>query len=134
MNKEKSHKILFIEDEPGLQKALKVTLEKNGQYQIFQAFDGEEGIAAIKKEKPDLILLDLILPKKNGFDILQFLKEDPALSSISVIVLTNLESDSDIERATSLGAKGYLIKADYSLDEIAGRIVKLMEDHLPEKE
>lgn len=134
MNKEKIYKILFVEDEPGFQEIFKNALERNRRYRIVQAFDGEEGLKRAREEKPDLILLDLILPKKSGFELLKDFKEDKDLAVIPVIVLTNLESGEDIEKATSLGAKAYLIKADYGLDEITSRIEKIIKDCIPDDE
>ena len=116
-------KILFIEDEPNLQRAVGGVLEKEG-YEVKNALDGELGLAEAKKEKPDLILLDLILPKKDGFEVLTELKQAEETKEIPVIVLTNLESSADIEKALELGATTYLVKADYSLDEILEKIKK----------
>ena len=119
-------KILFIEDEPTLQKELHEILKQEG-CEIFSAFDGVEGLEIAKKEKPDLILLDLILPKKDGFEVLKELKEDDNTKDIPVIVLTNLEGTGDVEKALELGATTYLVKANYELDDI----LKLVKDHLP---
>lgn len=113
--------ILFIEDEPNLQKLVGRFLENEG-YQVISALNGEIGFKLIKKMKPDLILLDLILPKKDGFEILEELKKDKTTEHIPVIVLTNLEGSKDVERALSLGAKTYLIKANYELDEVVKKI------------
>src|SRR3989344_4007492 len=110
-------KILFIEDEEALQKVVKETLEKNG-YDVFSALDGKEGIKVAKIERPDLILLDLILPQKDGFEVMKALKESPNTAAIPVIVLTNLEGSADIEKALSLGARTYLVKSNYSLDDV----------------
>lgn len=130
MDNKKRYKVLLVEDEPGFQKALRQALEQKAGYEVVQAFDGEASIKLAEESKPDIILLDLILPKKNGFEVLRFLHEKPELASIPVVVLTNLESGNDIERAISMGAKAYLIKADYSLDEITRRISKLMGDYI----
>lgn len=110
-------KILFIEDEPRLQQTLQESFKGEG-FEIFSANDGEAGLNLAEEKFPDLIMLDLILPKKNGFDVLKELKSNPRLSDIPVIVLTNLEGAQDIEKALSLGAYTYLVKANYSLDEI----------------
>lgn len=110
-------KILFVEDEESLQKIVKETLEKSG-YGVFSAVDGENGLTIAKKEKPDLILLDLILPQKDGFEVLKALKEDNTTADIPIIVLTNLEGSADIEKALSLGARTYLVKSNYSLDDV----------------
>jgi len=101
-------------------------LEKK-QLQILKALNGEEGLSIAKKELPDLILLDLILPKKNGFEVLGELKNDPATKDIPIIVLTNLEGSSDIERALALGATTYLVKANYALEDIMAKIEGVLE-------
>jgi len=114
-------KILFIEDEPHLQKAVGEVLKQEG-FKILSAFDGEEGLKSAKKEKPNLILLDLILPKKDGFEVLSELKADKKLQDIPVIILTNLEGTGDIEKALGLGATTYLVKANYELEDIIKKI------------
>ena len=118
-------KILFIEDEPTLQKTVGEVLSQEG-FKIFEALDGEEGLMMAKSEKPDLILLDLILPKKNGFEVLQELKADEETANLKVIVLTNLESSQDVERALALGATNYLVKANYDLEEVVAKIKELL--------
>ena len=116
-------KILFIEDEPTVQKAVAEISVQEG-LEIISALDGEEGLKLIKKEKPDLVLLDLILPKKDGFQVLKEMKEDEKLKDIPVIVLTNLEGIGDVEKAMDLlGAAAYLVKANYELDEVV-KIIK----------
>jgi len=121
-------KILFIEDEEALQRAMGDTLEGGG-YTALKALDGEAGLSMAKKELPDLILLDLILPKKNGFEILEDLKKDASVKNIPVIVLTNLEGSAEVERALSLGATTYLVKANYKLDELLGKIELVLNHH-----
>ena len=119
-------KILFIEDEPTLQKTLGDALTKEG-YQIKTAFDGEEGLLVAKEYKPDLILLDLILPKMDGFAVMQALKKDEGLKAIPVIVLTNLEGTADVEKVLELGATTYLVKTNYDLKEVVEKIKKTLE-------
>jgi DNA-binding response OmpR family regulator len=114
-------KILFIEDESDLQKTFSDVLEKKG-YEIIMALDGEVGLKLAKSKNPDLILLDLILPKIHGFDVLKELKSDPKTKDIPIIVLTNLEGMADINKAIELGATTYLVKAHYSLDEVIKKI------------
>ncbi len=115
--------ILFIEDEFTLQKTLGEVLTQEG-YQVISALDGEIGLRMAKEKKPDLVLLDLILPKMNGFDVLKKIKEDEEIKAIPIIVLTNLESLEDIEKALELGAATYLVKANYSLEEVLEKIKK----------
>jgi len=120
-------KILFIEDAPDFQKEIGEAL-KLEEFKILAALDGEAGLELIKKEKPDLILLDLILPKKDGFTVLKEIKEDENLKDIPVIVLTNLEGMGDVEKAMSLGATTYLVKANYELDDVVTKIKKTLKE------
>jgi len=120
-------KILFIEDESTLQKTFREVIEKEG-YQVISALDGETGLRLALSEGPDLILLDLILPKIHGFEVLKKLKEDEETKDIPVIVLTNLEGMADIDKAIELGAKTYLVKAQYSLDEVLEKIKKTLSE------
>jgi DNA-binding response OmpR family regulator len=110
-------KILFVEDEPSLQKAISEVLMQEG-YKVIGAADGEEGLKKAREEKPNLILLDLILPKKDGFEVLKELKADEKMKDIPVIVLTNLEGVGDVEKALTLGATTYLVKANYDLEDV----------------
>jgi len=117
--------ILLIEDEPSFQKAVCQFLEKEG-FQTKSALNGQIGLALAKKFKPDLILLDLILPQKDGFEVLKEIKEDEATKDIPVIILTNLEGGADVEKALSLGATTYLVKANYELEEVVKKIKDLL--------
>lgn len=121
-----SKKILIVEDDRSLQSALAAMLEKH-HYVTSSAFDGEAGLVAAQEEKPDLILLDIILPKKDGFAFLTEMQENPAIASIPVIVLTNLEDSVDIERALGLGARTFLVKTNYQLEEIAEKIEQTLQ-------
>ena len=118
-------KILFIEDESALQKSIGDVLEQAG-YEVISALDGELGLRLAKTEKPDLILLDLILPKMRGFEVLEQLKGDLATKEIPVIILTNLENMEDVNQALELGATTYLVKTHYTLDEVVGKIKKAL--------
>ena len=113
--------ILFIEDETSLQKTLSSILKASG-FAVANAYDGEAGLAVAKKDKPDLILLDLILPKMDGFAVLAHLRAEEATKNTPVIVLTNLESAEDVERVIGLGATMYLVKANYDLTDIVAKI------------
>ncbi len=121
LNKKNMKKILFIEDEPTLQKTLGDFLKGEG-YEVMSAVDGETGLRLAQTEKPDMILLDLILPKIRGFDILKILQEDDKTKNIPVIILTNLEEMRDVDRALALGATTYLVKSQYTLKEVAEKI------------
>ena len=117
-------KILFIEDEDALQKAVKFILENNG-YDFLSALDGEIGVVLAKTEKPDLILLDLILPKINGFEVLESLLSDESTKNIPVIVLTNLNAtEGDVAKTKDLGAKEVLMKTEVTPQEVVDKIRK----------
>jgi len=118
-------KILFIEDESALQKTFGEILSQEG-YEVISALNGEIGLRLTKDKKPDLILLDLVLPKLHGFEVLKKLKEDPATKEIPVVVLTNLEELEDVEKALELGATTYLVKESYSLEEVVEKIKKTL--------
>ncbi|MBI4137917.1 MAG: response regulator [Candidatus Sungbacteria bacterium] len=114
-------KILFIEDEPALQRSLTTFLQEKG-YQAISALDGDIGMRLARNEQPDLILLDIILPKKNGIEVLKDLRADERTSRIPVIMLTNLDASAEVERAIALGAATYLVKANYSPGEVIQKI------------
>lgn len=113
--------ILIVEDEAFLAKALQDNLQAVG-YASSVVFDGEEALERIKTERPDLILLDLLLPKRDGFFVLAKLKENPEWAKIPVVILSNLGGDADIKRALELGADDYLVKSQHSIDEVMNKI------------
>ena len=113
--------ILIIEDDKFLRELITQKLIKEG-YEVSEAVDGEEGMKKVKEEKPDLVLLDLILPGIDGFEVLSKMREDPALASIPVIILSNLGQKEDVERGLKLGAIDYLIKAHFTPGEIIEKI------------
>ncbi|OGF86574.1 hypothetical protein A3B19_00510 [Candidatus Giovannonibacteria bacterium RIFCSPLOWO2_01_FULL_46_32] len=119
-------KILVIEDDKFLRELLVGKLKKEG-YATTEAVDGEGGLDAAKKDPPHLIMLDLVLPGADGFEILQSLKNNPDSSKIPVIVLSNLGSREDIDRALSLGAKEFLVKAHHTPQEIVDTIKKVLD-------
>ena len=118
--------IIIIEDDKFLRELIVQKLLKEG-YEISEAIDGEEGIKKIKEEKPDLILLDLILPGIDGFEVLSQMGEDPKLSLIPVIILSNLGQKEDVEKGMKLGAVDYLIKAHFTPGEIIEKIKKALK-------
>ena len=122
-----SKKILIIEDESALQKSLSDFLQQKG-CETSSALNGEDGLKLAKSYSPDLILLDLILPKINGFDVLKQLKAEKETKNIPVIVLTNLEGITDIDRATSLGAMTYLVKTEYKLEDVFNKIKQALSE------
>ena len=114
-------KVLMIEDDKFLRKIYKNKLSKSG-FEFVEAINGIEGLNKVLSEKPDLVLLDLILPRKNGFDVLIEMKRNRATKKIPVIILSNLGQESDIQRGLSLGAQDYLVKTDISLSEVVNKV------------
>lgn len=114
-------KILIVEDDSMLRESLRDFLSKEG-FETITASDGEEGTKLAKSSDPDLVLLDIILPKKNGYEVIKDLRSTETTKDVPIILLTNLGSLNDIEKALSLGATTYLVKGDYKLEEIADKI------------
>jgi DNA-binding response OmpR family regulator len=118
-------KILVIEDDKFLRKLLIDRLAEEG-YFVDGAIDGEEGMKKAKTEEFDLILLDLILPGIDGFEVLSFFKKEKNLEKIPVIILSNLGQREEVERGLKLGAVDYIIKAHFTLSEIVEKIKKFL--------
>ena len=119
-------KILVIEDDVFLRRIISRKLLKEG-YSVIEAIDGEKGLKTVKEEKPDLVLLDLVLPEMDGFEVLGKIKKDPVVSEIPVIVLSNLGEKNDIERGLKAGAADYLVKAHFTPGEIINRIEAVLK-------
>ena len=118
-------KILIVEDDSFLRKLVVRKLTSEG-YDVSEAFDGEQGIKKAQTENPDLILLDLILPGIDGFEVLARIKDNEDTSSMPVIILSNLGQKEDIEKGFNLGAVDYLIKAHFTPNEIIEKINALL--------
>lgn len=113
-------KILLVEDDFALRSALLVKLEKSG-FEVLVAKDGEEALEKFS-QKPDLVLLDLMLPKKTGFEFLEIAKNMPEFKNTKVWILSVLTSETDIKRGLELGAVEYLVKADLNIDDLVSKI------------
>lgn len=114
-------RILLAEDDRFLRKAAEATLKRHG-FAVFTAADGEEALRVARDAAPDVILLDLIMPKLQGFEVLRTLKQDPATASTPVIVLSNLGQDRDVQQAMDSGAAAYYVKANLSLEDLVQRV------------
>ncbi|KKQ23021.1 hypothetical protein A2999_02340 [Candidatus Wolfebacteria bacterium RIFCSPLOWO2_01_FULL_38_11] len=116
-------KILLVEDDPFLFSLLKNRLQKEG-FEIVLAKDGEEALNYLANSNPDLILLDLILPKKTGFEVMEELRSNPQYQRIKspIIVVSNLGQQEDITKSKQLGAMEYYVKAKISIDELVENI------------
>ncbi|MEA2092738.1 MAG: response regulator [Patescibacteria group bacterium] len=118
-------KILVVEDDKFLREMISRKLEKEG-YEVHQAIDGEKGEEKIKEVKPDIVLLDLILPGIDGFEVLERTKKDPEVAEIPIIILSNLGQKSEVERGLNLGAVDFLIKAHFTPAEIVRKIKEII--------
>jgi DNA-binding response OmpR family regulator len=118
--------ILVVEDDKYLSGAYRVKLLKMG-FDVRTASDGEEALAVLKDYKPDLILLDLIMPVKDGFATLEEIKKNDEWKSIPVLIATNLGQKEDIEKGMKLGAVDYLVKTDTSIDDFVNKIQGILK-------
>jgi two-component system, OmpR family, response regulator VicR len=118
---EDKKRVLIVEDDQHISKVYEIQLAKEGLLSIL-AHDGEEGIRLFAAEKPDIVVLDLMLPKKDGFEVLEEIRKNSELQKIPVIVISNLGQDEDKKRALDLGATDYLVKVDHPIQEIITKI------------
>ena len=122
----KKVKVLIIEDEEMLVNMYISKFEKEG-FETEKALNGKKGIDKTKKVKPNIILLDIIMPEMDGFMVLKELKADPATKKIPVIMLTNLGQDEDIEKGNKLGAKDYLVKANLTPAQVVNKVKETLK-------
>jgi len=119
-------KVMLVEDDRFLSSLIKARLEKDG-FEVLQAFDGDQAIEVLNGSRPNLVILDLIMPKTNGFEVLKTISLTPGLDQIPVIIVSNLAQDSDIEKARELGAKEYFVKVKISIDDLVEKIKSLVK-------
>ena len=113
--------VLIVEDDVFLMSLLKNRMESEG-FSVLAAKDGEEAIKVLKEIKPDLILLDIILPGRSGFEVLEEMKSDPQIQNSPVMIISNLGQDMDIDRGKDLGALEYFVKARSSMDDVVEKV------------
>jgi len=118
--------IVVVEDDNFLADLYRTKFELEG-FKVHIAYDGEKGLETIKKALPDIILLDLMLPKMSGFAVLEELKKDAGTKDIPVVLLTNLSQKADVTRGLSLGANDYLIKAHFMPSEVVSKIKHILK-------
>ena len=119
-------KILIVEDEGFLVQALKDNLEAEG-YKIEVAMNGEEAVEKVSAHKPDLILLDLLMPKKDGFYVIEEVKKNTELKHIPIIVLSNIGGDTEIKKAIEMGADDYFVKSQHPIEEVIEKVKSALE-------
>ena len=115
------YKILIVEDDKFVRELIvqKLTEEK---FEVSSAKDGEEGVAKVESEKPDLVLLDLILPGIDGFEVISRIRKNPDIESMPIVILSNLGEKNDVDRGIKLGANDYMIKAHFTPKEIVEKV------------
>ena len=118
-------RVLLIEDDTFLSSLLKNRLAKAG-LEVVHAHDGEEGITMLQGNKVDLILLDLILPKKSGFEVMETIRQDPQLQGAPIIIISNLGQPEDVQKGQDLGAVEYFIKAKTSIDDLITNVISFL--------
>ena len=118
-------KILIVEDDPFLSQMYLGKLESAG-FEIDTALDGETALKKLQENAVDLVLLDIVLPKADGFQILQAMKNDNKLKNIKVVLLTNLGQEEDVKKGMDLGADAYIIKAHFTPSEVVNKIKSLI--------
>lgn len=114
-------KILIVDDDRVLRSMLREFLEKDG-FGVVEAENGDEALEKVSVEHPDVVLLDAILPRKSGFQVLEDIKSQEKTKSIPIIMLTNLEEAEDIEKSVRLGAFMYMVKSDYQMEDIVRNV------------
>ncbi|MDD4761862.1 MAG: response regulator [Candidatus Pacebacteria bacterium] len=118
--------VLLVEDDAFLNSLMKTKLERSG-ISVNLVTDGEEALKILETFKPDLILLDLILPKKSGFEVLESIQASPQLNKMPVIILSNLGQESDVSKGRQLGAVEYFVKAKTSIDELVSKVAEFLQ-------
>jgi CheY-like chemotaxis protein len=118
-------RVLIAEDDRFIRRVATIALERQG-FAVVTAEDGEEALRQTQTAHPDVVLLDLIMPKMQGFEVLRRLKQDPATASVPVIVLSSLGQEADVQRALAAGAAGYLVKAERYLQNLSLELDKVL--------
>ena len=118
-------RILLVEDDRFLRRACEVSLRQRG-FSVTLAADGEEALRQVRAERPDLILLDLLMPKVTGIEVLRTLRADPATKEIPVLILSNSSREQDFEEIKALQVSGYFVKANLSLQDLVKRVGEVL--------
>jgi two-component system, OmpR family, alkaline phosphatase synthesis response regulator PhoP len=121
-----ARRILLVEDDRFLRRACEISLRQRG-FVVTTAADGEEALRKVRAELPDLILLDLLMPKKTGTEVLKALRAEEATREIRVLILSNSSREQDVEEIKALGVSGYFVKADLSLQKLGDMVARLLE-------
>lgn len=126
MSKNKKILVLIIEDDSYISDMYRIKLESEN-FEVVTTKDGITGIKMLKKQQPDIVLLDIVMPKIDGFNILKTIKRNPELKKIPIVLLTNLSQKENVERGFGLGADSYIIKAHFTPSEVVEKIKSILE-------
>ncbi len=118
-------RILLVEDDRFLRRACEASLRQRG-FTVTTAADGEEGLRLVKSDRPDLILLDILMPKLSGLDVLRALRGDEATRGLAVVILSNSSREQDVLEVTKLGISGYFVKSNLSLQELGDKVDRIL--------
>lgn len=119
-------KILLIEDEEIIIELLERKLKEEG-YEVVIARDGEEGLKEMRKTRPDLVLLDIVMPKMGGFEVMEAMNKDQELKDFPVVIISNSGQPVELDRAKRLGAKDWLIKTEFDPNEVLEKVIKQID-------
>lgn len=122
-----NQRILIIEDDPFLSE-IYVTKFDQEDFEVDIAKDGKEGFAAAKESRPDIVLLDVVLPEVDGFEVLRLFKKNSFLKNIPIILLTNLSQKNEVEKGMKLGASAYFIKAHFTPTEVVEKVKEILNN------
>lgn len=122
-------KILIVEDDPMLSEIYQKKFSQDGYFEVLTAVSGNEAEEKTKKNKPDLVLLDLVLPEKDGFQILKDLREDASLNDVKIVIFSNLSQEEEQQKAKALGANGFIAKSDFTPQQIVVEVKKILGDN-----
>ena len=120
-------KVMIVEDDNSLREIYTDSLQAEG-YEVVSAADGEEALATAVKEKPQLIILDVMMPKISGFDVLDIIRNTPEISNVKVVMLTALSQEKDLERAKELGVDDYLVKSKVVIADVVETVRKYLKN------
>jgi len=121
-------KVLIIEDDPLMLRMYQKIFSFDG-YEVETATDGQAGLEKVRSTKPTVVLLDVMMPKMNGLEVLEKIKADPEIKSIPVVMLTNLAGQQDVEKALSMGAVKYIIKSEYEPKQVSDMVKEIISAH-----
>ena len=121
-----THKLLVADDEPNIVISLEYLMKREG-YQVLVATDGNQALETIQREKPALVLLDVMMPGKTGFEVCQAVRADPALEGVRILMLTAKGRDTDVSKGLALGANAYMTKP-FSTRELVQKVAAMLED------